>query len=435
MKRFFLIMIAVFFMLGYGMAGELWRPASGMDSDVVVPLYSNGYVYPEQRSWKDNSIGEKGLVHWSDAGVSTRVYFYPQREGRVMVAVKVRGAGGDSRIRVQLDGTGEGHEVKVGKENDLVTLPAGEFEVGNAGYHFISLTGVSKTGKYFPDVEAVVFSGPVAMQVQYNRGPYRGAPSTHLRYEVPGDSAVAWFYTEVSVPEGVNATNAYYETNGFADGYMGIQINSPTERRLIFSIWSNYRTDNPREIPSEYAVKLVKKGKGVFSGDFGNEGSGGHTHLVFPWKNGTIYKMLVGAKPAGDHTIFTAWYLAPENGGWRLIAQWDKSKTGGKLLSHLYAFVENFGPNGNDFFKADYGNQWVCTPGGTWMELTSCMLTTTADPVRHARYDYGAGVENNRFYMYSGGFRQLNNLPPHSTIRRKPDGIAPGINFAELPQE
>lgn len=406
----------------------------GMDSGVVT-LFSNGYVYPARESWKENSIGEKGLVRWNDAGVGTRTYFYPQESGRITVAVKLRSSDGESRIRVQLDGAGKSYEIAVKRGDAFVTMPAGDFDITDARYHYIGITGVSKTGRFFPDIEAVVLSGPAAEHVKYNTGAYRGAPSTHLRYEVPGDSTVAWFYTEVSVPEGVNATNAYYETNGFADGYMGIQVNSPTERRFIFSIWSNYRTDNPKEIPSEYAVKLIKKGKGVFSGDFGNEGSGGHTHLVFPWKNGTTYKLLVGAKPAGDHTIFTAWYFAPENGSWRLIAQWDKSKTGGKLLSHLYAFVENFGGNGNEFFKAHYGNQWVCTPSGAWMELTSCSLTTTADPVKHARYDYGAGVENNQFYMFSGGFKEMNNLTPHSVIRREANGKAPEVDLKALEEE
>jgi hypothetical protein len=262
---------------------------------------------------------------------------------------------------------------------------------------------------------------------------YKGAPSTHLWYQYPKDSAVAWFYNEVSVPAGADATNAYYMTNGFSGGYMGIQLNTSTERRIIFSVWSNYNTNNPKEIPADYAVTLLKKGQDVFTGEFGNEGSGGHSHLVFPWKQETTYKMLVGAKSAGDHTIYTAYYFAPENGKWELIAQWDKTKTGGKLLSGLYSFVENFGPNGNDFFKAEYGNQWACTVNGTWIELTKCTLTTTASPSKHQRYDYGAGVENNKFYMFTGGFKEMNNLAPHSSIERKPNNMAPHINFSELP--
>jgi len=379
---------------------------------------------------------------YTHRGGDTKVYFLAEHTGRLQVQLRVKTSQPTS-VLVKLDDGSRDTTIRLEGSGSYTTIDAGCFELGTAGYHFISLKPAGRN-RTLPDIPEMILSGQAAEGVLCNNSRYKGAPSTHLTYTIPGDSTAAWFYTEVSVPEGVNSTNAYYETNGFADGYMGIQVNSPAERRVIFSIWSSYRTDNPREIPSEYAVKLIKKGKGVFSGEFGNEGSGGHSHLVFPWKNGTTYKMLVGAKPAGDHTIFTAWYLAPENREWRLIAQWDKTKTGGKLLSGLYSFVENFGDNGEDYFTARYGNQWICTPSGNWVELTEARFTTTADKVRHPRFDYGAGIvpmdiaggkARTWFYMYSGGFKQLNNLPAHSKIRREAGGVPPVIDLAALPGE
>lgn len=399
-----------------------------------VTLFSNGYVY---QSENENSgyISNNGLVNWNDAKTFTRTFFYPQQPGKINVAIKLKSINGDCKLKIQLDSTGKSYEINVNKSADFVTVPIGVFSIIDARYHRIQINGISKTGSNFPDIESLVISGPAAENLKYNLSEYKGAPSTHLWYQYPKDSAIAWFYNEITVPVGVNSTNAYYMTNGFSGGYMGIQLNSPTERRIIFSIWSNYNTNDPKEIPADYAITLIKKGKDVFTGEFGNEGSGGHSHLVFPWKQGVTYKMLVGAKPAGDHTIYTAYYYAPQNGKWNLIAQWDKTKTGGKLLSGLYSFVENFGPNGNDFFKADYGNQWVCTPSGTWIEMTKCSLTTTASPTKHQRYDYGAGVENNLFYMFTGGFKEMNNLAPYTLIERKPNGKAPDIDFAALPDK
>jgi hypothetical protein len=401
----------------------------------AVNLFSNGYVYPQELDEEKGLIQKNGLSAWEDKNIVTRIYFYPQQSGRLSVRLKIKGGLDESRIKISLDSSANSYEVKVNRSKDFVILPVGDFIIDTPRYHYFEIKGLTKKGKYFPAIESIILSGDAAKNVKFNISEYRGAASTHLRYETPKDSAIAWFYSEVIVPSGINSVNAYYETNGFADGYMGIQINSDTERRFIFSVWSNYKTDNPKEIPTEYAVRLIKKGSNVFSGEFGNEGSGGHSHLVFPWKNGAKYKLLVGAKSSGDHTIFTAYYFAPENGSWKLIAQWDKSKTGGKLLSGLYAFVENFGPNGNDFFKAYYGNQWICIAAGTWIELTKCQFTTTASPVKHPRYDYGAGVENNLFYMFSGGFKELNNIYLHSTIERVANGIAPDIDFSSLPEK
>ncbi len=403
----------------------------------TVNVLGNGYVYPQELDDEKSLIQKDGLHAWEDKNIFTRIYFYPQQTGKLFLRLKIKEALNESKIKISLDSAGNNYEVKVNSSKDSMIIPVGDFIINAPRYHYFEIKGINKNGKYFPAIESILLSGEAAKNVKFNTREYKGAAATHLVYNniIPLKDSIAWFYTEVMVPPGINSVNAYYETNGFADGYMGIQINSDTERRFIFSIWSNYATDNPKEIPAEYAVKLIKKGDNVFSGEFGNEGSGGHSHLVFPWKNGTKYKLLVGAKPSGDHTIFTAYYFAPENGSWKLIAQWDKSKTQGKLLAGLYAFVENFGPNGNDYFKAYYGNQWICTATGKWIEMTSCYLSTTAGPVKHPRYDYGAGVENNWFYMYSGGFKELNNLSAYSCIERMPNGVAPDIDFSSLPEK
>ncbi|HVI44010.1 MAG TPA: DUF3472 domain-containing protein [Chitinophaga sp.] len=116
----------------------------------------------------------------------------------------------------------------------------------------------------------------------------------------------------------------------------------------------------------------------------------------------------------------------------RLIAQWDKSKTNGQLLGGLYSFVENFSDNGNDFFKARYGNQWVRTVKGTWIELNRASFTTTASDAAHQRYDIGGGVENNIFYMFSGGFRQVGNSVGQ-TYTRPATGVPPTVDLTTLP--
>ena len=399
-----------------------------------VTLYSNGYVYPKSEDWHSNNISKQGLVNWDDSKNFTRTFFFPQQKGEIQLGLKVKSPDGDSKLKVRLDSTGKSYEINVKKSADFVIVPVGTFSIPDARYHYIQINGLSKTGSHFPDIESVVISGPAAKDLKYNLSQYKGAPSTHLWYQYPKDSTIAWFYNEVTIPVGVNSPNAYYMTNGFSGGYSGIQLNSPTERRFIFSVWSNYSTNDPKEIQADYAITLIKKGTDVFTGEFGNEGSGGHSHLVFPWKQGVTYKILIGAKPKGDHTIYSCYYFAPENGKWNLMAIWDKTKTDGKLFSGLYSFVENFGDNGNDFFKADYGNQWICTPSGTWIEMTKCFLTTTASPEKHQRYDYGAGVENNQFYMFTGGFKEMNNLAPRTVIERKPNGIHPDIDFNNLPQ-
>jgi len=58
--------------------------------------------------------------------------------------------------------------------------------------------------------------------------------------------------------------------NGFGQGYFGFQVNSKTERTVLFSVWSAYETDDPTQIPADYTVTLNQKGPGVSAQDFGN---------------------------------------------------------------------------------------------------------------------------------------------------------------------
>lgn len=365
---------------------------------------------------------------------TARVYFLVNHPGELQVALRTRAAK-STKIHLELDAEGSAVTVLLKPSSAYITVPASIYNLPAAGYHFIEIKPVGNMGS-LPDIQGIILSGPAGKDLKFNNSEHKGAPSTHLRYILPKDTVAAWFYSEIYIPKEVDdSVNAYYETNGFSDGYMGIQHNSKEERRIIFSIWSNFKTDDYQKIPAEYAVKLLKKGKDVFSGGFGNEGSGGHSHLVFNWKPDVVYKLLVGAKPDGDHTIYTAYYFAPENGGWKLIAEWDKAMTGGKLLSGLYSFIENFGDNGMDHFAAHYGNQWVCTPAGTWIELTRARFTTTADPVKHPRFDYGGGSDGKWFYMFSGGFKSADATPYGTMISREPSGQRPVIDFMALPKE
>ena len=71
--------------------------------------------------------------------------------------------------------------------------------------------------------------------------------------------------------------------NGFGEGYFGMQVNSENERRILFSVWSPFKTDNPKEIPDDHKITLNKVGQQVKTGEFGNEGSGGQSYMKYNW--------------------------------------------------------------------------------------------------------------------------------------------------------
>ena len=137
----------------------------------------------------------------------------------------------------------------------------------------------------------------------------RRGPSVHLRYETPAERQLQYAYSELTVPPRQDPIGSFSMANGFREGYFGIQVNGPDERRVLFSIWSPFRTDNPRDIPEDQQIVALGRGPDVRIGEFGNEGSGGQSILVYPWKVGNTYRFLTEVEPDGQvNTIYTSWF-------------------------------------------------------------------------------------------------------------------------------
>ena len=182
-------------------------------------------------------------------------------------------------------------------------------------------------------------------------------------------------------------------------------MNGPEERRILFSVWSPFHTDNPKDIPEDQRVQLLAKGKDVRSGEFGNEGSGGQSYYIYPWKAGTTYRFLNRARPDGQgHTIYTAWFFAPEVGNWKLIASFRRPRTD-KHLTGIHSFLENFADrNGYQGRMAYHGNPWARDTGGNWHELTKARFTGDDIARRQYRLDFAGGAKGSAFFMRNGGF-------------------------------
>lgn len=336
----------------------------------------------------------------------------------------------------------------LGKTVNLITTPnttkeyfAGEWEIKQSGYVFVDLQGITKAGDSFGQVQSISISGSaVSLEtvfVKDNVDNYfywgRRGPSVHLKYTLPANEDIEWFYNELTIPENQDVIGSYFMANGFAEGYFGIQVNSATERRILFSVWSPFKTDNPNSIPDEQKIVMVKKGEGVYTGEFGNEGAGGQSYLKYNWKAGNTYKFLLQGKPIADnYTLYSAYFFAPEENQWQLIASFKRPKTSTHLKS-LHSFLENFIPEtGNAERMGLYNNQWVRTTNGQWIELTEAKFTGDATARKNFRKDYAGGIANGSFYLRNCGF--FNDFVPlDGVFKRNAGNKVPDIPFSTLP--
>jgi Domain of unknown function (DUF3472)/Domain of unknown function (DUF5077) len=380
-------------------------------------------------------IKQEGISNWNKSEDKIRTYFWLEKTGALTIRIVTKLNSGSSKIKFTL-----GNEAKMVNISNAKfdTLTVGKFNVEKAGYQFLEMQGIKKNDDRFADLSTVIISGEATSgSVHFAKDDFifeRRGPHADFGYNTPKEASdIVYFYNEVTVPKGEDPVGTYYCANGFNVGYFGIQVNSLTECRILFSVWSPFKTDYPDEIPQEDRVKWLKKGNDVNVGTFGNEGAGSKSIRKYNWITGSSYKFLLKAEPQENNsTTFTAWFFAPEIGRWELMASFNRPKTN-SYLKGLYSFLENFKPNMGDVTrKVQYDNQWVCDKNGKWFEITDARYNPNGTARKLARLDHGGGVEDGHFFLKSCGFFN-EKVDEKQIFSRKPTGRIPNIDFNKLP--
>ena len=369
-------------------------------TELRVPAFT-GYLDPDVRGARVSP--RSGITGWNDPELRVLWFGEIKTPGKLYCSVALR-LPTDATSTLRLTVAGQSHQTLVtGAEPDLVTADFGSFDITEAGYQRFTIESLNPHGQIAGDLDALLLRGTAVQDAHFNLQPRRNAASVHLFYPVDKDIKVEAFYCEMTGLEDPIWT--YYMACGWHRGYFGMQVNNPTERRIIFSVWdSGNEAVDRNKVIEENRVQLMAKGEDVYAGGFGNEGTGGHSHLKYMWKTGQKQRFIVTAKPTdATHTIYSGYYFHPDKKQWMLISSWKAPKEGG-YLQRLYSFSENFsGSNGHLLRKALYGNQWIRTTDGQWIELVTASFSH--DPTgKTDRLDRFMGVENEQFLLSHGGF-------------------------------
>jgi hypothetical protein len=399
----------------------------GNAAELRVPAFT-AYTIPDADGARISQ--RSGVTRWNNPEIKIVWFGEFKQTGEIAAKLALK-LPADAESKLKLTVAGQSYETTVkGAGESLVTADFGAFNLKQTGYQRFTLESLNERGKPFGDLDALLLDGPALADVHFNLKERRNAASVHLFYPVPEATNVAAFYCEVTAVD--DPVTTFYMACGWHRGYFGMQVNSPTERRIIFSVWdSGNEAVDRNKVADENRVKLMGKGEGVYTGDFGNEGTGGHSHLKYLWKTGETQKFIVTAQPTNEtFTIFSGYYFRPDNKEWMLISSWRAPKEGGWLRG-LHSFSENFGGStGHLRRRALYGNQWIRTPTGRWIELTTASFSH--DPTgRQDRLDRFMGVENWKFFLSHGGF-----VPGFTKygekFSRPPVGVAPIVELPPL---
>lgn len=395
--------------------------------NLKVELNGNAYV---TAGYDGACISEEGLTQWSGLTSVISVYFYMHQPEELTLLLNARG---QSVIDVTFDGKKKQVKLSSDQYSDILV---GKMSVKTPGYVRVDIAGMKKSGEHFGEISALILDG-LKGKASYVRdfSPYwarRGA-SVHLFYALP-ELETEWLYNEIRVPKQGEVMHSYYMATGFGEGYFGMQFNSPTERRILFSVWSSFETQDPNLIPESDRIKMLRRGEGVHIGEFGNEGSGGQSYLKYPWKAGQTYRFLMGVRPDGKgNTVYTAYFFATEEAKWLLVASFLRPKTS-TWYTHAHSFLENFSPEqGYLSREVEFTNQWALGKDGVWRRVNQAMFTYDATATAGVRLDYQGGLvaDKSAFYLKMGGFFNEYTLF-RSMFERIPVGTMPEIDFAAL---
>ncbi|MFN7341461.1 MAG: DUF3472 domain-containing protein [Opitutia bacterium] len=387
-------------------------PSASPESPPVWPL-NTAYVDHDKggaQGWRSLSLRDTG---------ETRIPVSSSRDAEAAVAIAYRA---DKPARLLVDG----------RPFDLVS-PGGSLRAKLAFRQGTQLVRIKAEGADVR-IDGILLEG--ARVSDHWPLPNGNAQSVHFGYPVPEGVTAVWAYAEALAEPGPEST--YHCVLGFGQGYFGYQVRyqrgRPDDRWFIYSLWDNGYVRNAeksetKEELRDKVVTLVAKGPEVNASAFDHEGSGGHSHLNFRWKDREPYQFLLGVKPDGTGAIFSAWINGAEIGGWRFLTSFRRPNTQAKL-DGLYSFVEDWsGRQGDQERACLYRNLWVADAAGKWQRLTRAKTSATAEL---GRRDFSHRVVGDAIELRTGGYRHADGKPG-APLEVPVSGRAPSVDFSKLP--
>lgn len=369
----------------------------------VQPVSLAGNAYITQRADRAR-ISDNGVDNWNSPQTTVSAYFHVDKPQTVTLSLQ-----GTGHATMRMICNGKKQNVKF-DSNELTNAGNLKVKIQKPGYVQVDLKGMKRDGENFANISNLMVAyedGKVTCVHDFSNYWGRRGPSVHMGYTLPKGSDYEWFYNEVTVPSDGEVMHSYYMVAGFGEGYFGMQYNSKKERRVLFSVWSPFDTQDPRNIPEDQRVRMLRHGDGVHIGEFGNEGSGGQSFMIYPWKAGTTYPFLMRVRPDGKgNTIYTAYFYATEAGEWRLVAEFLRPQTN-TWYTHPHSFLENFNPEqGYLTRKVQFKNQWARTTDGRWVRPSDAIFTNDGTAQAGVRLDYigGQTADRKALYLKMGGF-------------------------------
>ncbi len=225
----------------------------------------------------------------------------------------------------------------------------------------------------------------------------------HLWWNLNGEKNATDLYGEITVL--ATAPHIYYCGANWhpgepAGGYCGIQHNSDTERRTIFSIWDTSPTLHPTTTAAD--PKTIHN-------RFGGEGEGGHTHMIWNWNLNETVQFYVHKQPGPadkPNTTDTLYYIFDRTKNTWVHSATINNPNGdpptkptpnsvSTIGGGLNSFLENFAGKDKEKPKLALYRLWL----GTSLDSMKCLTKAHGDGTW--------GTMHNAYFLAEGDAKAL----------------------------
>ncbi|MDE3143525.1 MAG: DUF5077 domain-containing protein, partial [Bacteroidota bacterium] len=229
--------------------------------NVSIPAFT-AYAVPAENEEDDLFDKKDSSLEWKDENQKIEFHFFIRDTGSININLRAKNSFSTNNILLQI--ADKKFSVLIPQSNSYKTYKAGKVHINQPGFYTATLASLNFKNKFFTNIQSLQLNGTAVNGIHFNSKPRRNAASVHLKYPVNDSNKVSQFYNEITVSKGFDHLHSYYMACGFSRGYLGIQVNSKNERRVIFSVWDagNESVDR-NKVADSNKVQLMAKGEDV----------------------------------------------------------------------------------------------------------------------------------------------------------------------------
>jgi hypothetical protein len=351
-----------------------------------------GYALPSETDVRFDPV--LGCTDWSNENAvieyNIRIEDYGPVTLRLMAS---NGSTEASTIAVKF--AGQRTEVNItptGGDQYFDLFTVGNFDVPYPGFYTIRIFPEKKTGPYFPGIKNIQLAATFAEKIDFSLDPDRKSAQVLLNYKVP-KSDINSFYVESTIPADHDYSGT--EITAIGNELFEAGLGHGEEGKYIFLYWKK----NPGRIQPPLEWSQFR----YMDIDSTNRH---YVKYVIPyqWKvNAKIPMSIIREPDTCDGGIYWRCKIFNlQKKEWYTVASF-KDKSGKSQGTEWYSSLRNTDASSGNMERIAYFQKATYFSGGKMTPATSAIFSYDYKG-KYDRSDYGAGLDNNRFWLSTGGF-------------------------------